>query len=699
MIVTLPFPSRITQYFPQKMVWFLQWFAFYSFSALLIIPWTFCLFNVVTTTIGRSRKTKAVLHGIAPKVVVVMPVYNEEPSVLIKAVESVVECDYPPSCIHVFLSFDGEPADSLWCPVAEQLGIPPGIKKRAQSIDVVYKAARVTVSRFPHGGKRRCQKQTYKLIDRIYARYLLRHDDLFVLFIDSDCILDKLCLQNFMYDMELKPGSARDMLAMTGVVTSTTAKHSLVTLLQDMEYVHGQLFERSVESCCGSVTCLPGALTCLRFSAFRKMAKYYFEDQIDKVEDFFDYLKCHLGEDRWLTHLFMVNATKPYQIQMCASAFCKTEAVQTIPSLVKQRRRWFLGFITNEACMLTDVRIWRRYPVLCIIRLMQNTIRTTALLFFIMVVSVLSTSNTIADLPVGFIAISLGLNYTLMLYFGYVLKRYKAWLYPLMFLVNPFFNWMYLVYGCLTAGKRTWGGPRTDATKADEFTTPREATEQAEARGDDLNVDVSTFREYGQAMQGVPLHPTDSLEGHYSEGQESGVYYLRHNDSDLSLIQLSPRRPFRVALTPRGSLDPSTMGTGSPVMMPRRVESLVDEDERRKLQGNRYSPSLFGIRNDSMDDVISVDTTPDRLNWTPKETPELSGIPYVDLNVDGPSAIPEPLKQLQPSHPNPSPLGRHNQQRQSLEDDRPSIASVERLVRPQRKRRRLMGLGRKSNEM
>ena len=193
------------------------------------------------------------------------------------------------------------------------------------------------------------QKQTYKLIDRIYARYLMRHDDLFVLFIDSDCILDKLCLQNFMYDMELKPGSSRDMLAMTGVVTSTTAKHSLVTLLQDIEYIHGQLFERSVESCCGAVTCLPGALTCLRFSAFRKMAKYYFEDQIDKVEDFFDYLKCHLGEDRWLTHLFMVNATNPI----------RSRCVR-VPSVRPRRFRQFRAWSSSAAAGFLDLSRTRR---------------------------------------------------------------------------------------------------------------------------------------------------------------------------------------------------------------------------------------------------------------------------------------------------------------------------------------------------
>ena len=75
----------------------------------------------------------------------------------------------------------------------------------------------------------------------------------------------------------------------------------------------------------------------LRFSAFRRMAKYYFADKAEQCEDLFDFAKGHLGEDRWLTHLFMIGAKKRYQIQMCTSAFCKTEAVQTTRSLIKQR--------------------------------------------------------------------------------------------------------------------------------------------------------------------------------------------------------------------------------------------------------------------------------------------------------------------------------------------------------------------------
>ncbi|KAK4181873.1 family 2 putative glycosyltransferase [Triangularia setosa] len=602
MVVTLPLPSAVVRIWPTAMVSFLQWFAFYSFAGLLTLPWLFCVYQIVTHQLGRKKRIKQVLDEVsAPKVVIVMPCYKEEPDILITAVNSVVDCDYPPSCIHVFLSFDGDQEDELYLNTIEKLGVPLTLESYPKSIDVAYKAARITVSRFPHGGKRHCQKMTFRLIDKVYHEYLKRNDNLFILFIDSDCILDRVCLQNFVYDMELSPGNRRDMLAMTGVITSTTRKHSLITLLQDMEYIHGQLFERTVESGCGAVSCLPGALTMLRFSAFRRMAKYYFADKAEQCEDLFDFAKSHLGEDRWLTHLFMIGAKKRYQIQMCTSAFCKTEAVQTMRSLIKQRRRWFLGFITNEVCMLTDWRLWKKYPVLCLVRFMQNTIRTTALLFFIMVLALMTTTKRINDLPVGFIAISLGLNWLMMFYFGAKLRRFKIWLYPLMFVLNPFFNWYYMVYGIFTAGQRTWGGPRADAAAADSTTTAQEAIEQAEKTGDDLNIVPESFIPAAQERKGVEkvkasaikrsksvLQPPDQIIGKFAAPERTPSGWYQHPDESMASVGVfarpSSRLERRADEQARDSIDSSSSAQTESysVYVPRRVESIMGEEDRRK---------------------------------------------------------------------------------------------------------------------
>ncbi|WQF80085.1 Putative chitin synthase, nucleotide-diphospho-sugar transferase [Colletotrichum destructivum] len=605
MIVTLPLPSTVVKYWPQSMVDVLQWFAFWSFAGLLTIPWLFCVYQLVTNQLGRKKRIKQVLDEVsAPKVVIVMPVYKEDPDVLVVAINSVVDCDYPPSCIHVFLSFDGDQEDELYLNTLDKMGVPLTLETYPKSIDVTYKSARITISRFPHGGKRHCQKATFKLIDKVYEHYLKRNDNLFILFIDSDCILDPTCLQNFVYDMELSPGNNRDMLAMTGVITSTTKKHSLITLLQDMEYIHGQLFERTVESGCGAVTCLPGALTMLRFSAFRRMAKYYFADKAEQCEDLFDFAKCHLGEDRWLTHLFMIGAKKRYQIQMCTSAFCKTEAVQTMKSLIKQRRRWFLGFLSNEVCMLTDWRLWKRYPILVLIRFMQNTIRTTALLFFIMVLAIITTSKKVDNLPVGFIAISLGLNWLMMLYFGAKLRRFKIWLYPVMFILNPFFNWFYMVYGIFTAGQRTWGGPRADAATADTSTTAQQAIEQAEEAGDDLNVVPESFIPAAEARKESiaggkgnmgpmgrkhsVVQPPANIEGRFAAREKtSSGFYVNADDSQVTVNRTGPNGfgP-SWALQSRDSFDSmvSAQTAGNSVYMPRRVESIMGEEDRKKYE-------------------------------------------------------------------------------------------------------------------
>ena len=651
MIFTLPLPPAITRYFPVKLTYYLQWFAFYAFAALLVVPWLFCVFQITVRTMGRKKLIKfAFDENSAPKTVVVMPCYKEHPDSLLAAVNSVVDCDYPASCIHVFLSFDGDDVDELYLTTADRLGIPVTIKEFPTSIDVVYNGARVTLSRFPHGGKRHCQKLTFKLINKVYERYLKHKDDLFILFIDSDCILDRVCVQNFMYEMELKPGAKGRMLAMTGMITSTTEKTSLITLLQDMEYVHGQLFERTVESGCGAVTCLPGALTILRFSAFRHMAKFYFADNMEHCEDLFDYGKCHLGEDRWLTHLFMVGAKKRYQIGMCTSAFCKTEAVQTMRSLLKQRRRWFLGFITNEVCMLTDWRLWRKYPLLCLIRFMQNTIRTTSLLFFIMVLAICTTTKKVTDLPIGFMAVSLGLNYVMMLYLGWKLKRFKAWLYPLMFLVNPFFNWAYMVYGIFSAGQRTWGGPRADAAKADQDKTPMQAVEEAKEKGDDLNVVPETFAAVEKEKEEhtepalrrraarATLLPSSSVEGVFdvnspglrssSTDRDTRSYTIAHtytarrmagldlSDEDLvheaGLVQIPTRLTDLIRKDGMG-LRAGASCTAEPTELSRRISLLVPIDGGA---GRMHSSSRGDAGPSTPVGDSSMMTPGRRSNWT-----------------------------------------------------------------------------------
>ena len=310
----------------------------------------------------------------------------------------------------------------------------------------------------------------------------------------------------------------------------------------------------------------------------------------------------------------MIASENPYQIGVTTGAFCKTEAVSTLQALLKQRRRWFLGFVTNEVCMLTDIRVWKRYPFLCVVRLAQDSIRTTGLFFFTVLVALLTTSQEAHDLPMGFIAIAVGLNWVLMAYFAAALGRWKLLLYPILFVVRstlkcfsdatitntnpqlgPFFDWLYIVYGVLTAGRRTWGGPRADAAQADVLITPQAAIEYALETGDDLNVVPETFRRAAKSRRRglrakssrVSLQPSQRFEGRFMSNYREKRQFPSGNSDDFNgaradtgtahpLARHSPMRP-RSTQTSRHSIDSTNslfVDFRQSVHLPRHAESL-----------------------------------------------------------------------------------------------------------------------------
>lgn len=153
-----------------------------------------------------------------------------------------------------------------------------------------------------------------------------------------------------------------------------------------------------------------------------------------------------------------------------------------------------------------------------------------------MIISVASTAAKFPNLPYQFIAMSLGLNWMMMLYFSVKLGRWKAAMYPLMFLMNPFMNWIYMVHGIFTAGQRTWGGPRADAAAADAKTTPQQAVERATETGDDLNVVPESFKPALEARRKrvghSTLQPTSSAEGRFTTDDGD----IEKNTCDISEV-------------------------------------------------------------------------------------------------------------------------------------------------------------------
>ncbi|KAL9050545.1 MAG: hypothetical protein Q9162_006572 [Coniocarpon cinnabarinum] len=181
----------------------------------------------------------------------------------------------------------------------------------------------------------------------------------------------------------------------------------------------------------------------------------------------------------------------------------------------------------------------------------------------------------------------------------------------MLFILGPFFDWIFVVYGILTAGHRTWGGPRVDAAQADAVTSPRTAIEYAEETGDDLNVIPETFRPAVECQTlrrdiktpGVSLQPSDRLEGRFKSRHLEQSQLLHTSSSERSLLDASEdsrddlegTTSPRSARPPRASVDSTksrSTDAGQSIYLPRRAESLrslasSDVELHENLSGQR----------------------------------------------------------------------------------------------------------------
>jgi chitin synthase len=279
-----------------------------------------------------------------------------------------------------------------------------------------------------------------------------------LLFIDSDIELESTAMSHFVYDMNRNVGINRE--ALTGLITCKTANTwSFYKLMQDTEYIESQMLQRNTEDYLGSVSCLPGALTMVRFEALQRVAGKYFGSMT--AEDNFDFNRTHLGEDRYLTHLLMEDRAEKYRIGFCPAARCKTEGCDSFRSLMKQRRRWYLGTVTNEIYMLTSPILWRQFTGLNIL-ISLSALKNGPLFVYVFFLEAALGHGTL--ITIGFAVLIFVPIWLFVSSWAFYINRIKvAFVYPLLLLFLPILSAIFQLYGMLTFRDRKWGGPRADA--------------------------------------------------------------------------------------------------------------------------------------------------------------------------------------------------------------------------------------------
>lgn len=200
----------------------------FLYIALLVLPLFFAIWFAIKYRIWRNsdrnddktirrakrRVKKRIRKNRIANMIVVMPIYNEEPEALVTAVQSIVDSVYPSYAIAVYLSFDSDEQSELFLYLMKFLTKSDqknyGTKKR---FHVVYQGINFIINLFPHGGKRMTQARTFQEISNSYRG---REKGTFVLFIDSDIILHGDCMLEFLRALEKN----KNLVGMTGFISA-----------------------------------------------------------------------------------------------------------------------------------------------------------------------------------------------------------------------------------------------------------------------------------------------------------------------------------------------------------------------------------------------------------------------------------------------------------------------------------------------
>jgi chitin synthase len=406
---------------------------------------------IITAFIYKTPK-KDVLEKFQTKNVnIIMPIYNESPESLLKAVQSVLNLEYPKQLIHLYLAFDEgvkESNSDAFVYLMKYYNLDPMDKR--YRVDIDLDGIIISICRFEHGGKKSAQYGAFKEMESDNKDL----DNSLVFFIDSDIILMMDSLSQFTYFLEKNKKSA-----LTGIISCIASGNpTFLTFYQDIEYISGQIFWRNLEVYFGSTTCLPGAFTILKYSFLKRVSDIYFNST--EYKDDTDYQRFYLGEDRYLTHLLM--EIEPWQLGFCEAARCKTDAPNTMSALLKQRRRWYLGHIANDTWMISSLKLWKTYPLLCLFNLLNNTRNTSIYIYLLYFVLLLNKETNVLTWSV-FILMPLLLNWFFIIIYALKIKRKMNILsYCAIVFLQPILSMMYMYYTIWTIRQKSWGGIRVE---------------------------------------------------------------------------------------------------------------------------------------------------------------------------------------------------------------------------------------------
>lgn len=292
-------------------------------------------------------KNKATGDVPGDLVSVIIPIYNQE-KLIIDVIAAILQSTY--TNIEVIAVDDGSKDNTA--------SILDSIAKQNPKVRVIHKA---------NGGKRTAVATGFYMSQGKY-----------VVLIDSDSIVDKYAIEQFMKTFSADP-------EVGGVVANgrvLNADKNVLTKCQDVWYDYSFNIHKTTESTFGTVLCLSGCLAGYRREAISRFIPFWAEDEVQYGDDrnLTTYvvaspwakkeiapLSMHLmksmaryddSEDRGLTAQTLVNWKTVY----VPTAVVHTEVPETLKKYLRQQTRWKKGYLRST--FFVSAFFWRKNPII-----------------------------------------------------------------------------------------------------------------------------------------------------------------------------------------------------------------------------------------------------------------------------------------------------------------------------------------------
>ena len=249
-------------------------------------------FYILTFIADIKREREFFTEDELPKVSVIIPAYNEEKTIQL-TIDSILKSDYPKDKLDILIVDDGS-SDKTYERASEYEN--KGIRIFKQEVN---------------GGKGKALNKGIKES---------RGDFIFTM--DADTIVDKKSLKTM-----TRYFKNPEVMSVTPAMVTREAK-TIMQRIQSVEYLTG-LFLRKTFAALNAIHITPGAFSAYRKSFFEKHGGY---DEDNITEDLEVALRIQYHK---------------YTIENAPEAPAYTIPPADFNSLLKQRRRWYVGLIKN----------------------------------------------------------------------------------------------------------------------------------------------------------------------------------------------------------------------------------------------------------------------------------------------------------------------------------------------------------------